>query len=405
MRILLIVVYYKPYTMSSANLIHDLALEYYRQGHEPIVLAPDENIPTDTQLTIEEGIKVFRIRTGEIKSAHKILRAYNEIKLSNIFWKKGKQFFNDNPCDLIIYYSPTIFWGALVKKLKRKFHCPSYLILGDIFPQWALEAGVLRKGMIYYYFKMKERQNYNAANIIRLQSPGNLPYFKKNGLDKKYHLEVVYNWMNLDRKVIRKGSYRNQLGLQEKFVFFYGGNLGIAQDIDNIIRLAVRMKSESSAYFLLVGRGSEVIRLNSEIVSRGLTNISILDQVNESEYLSMLSEFDVGLISLNRNLTSQNFPGKLMDYMYLSKPILASINPGNDLKELIEENGAGMVCINGEDEKFTEYALRLMTDSQLQDQLVRNARKLLDRTFSVSIAAKKILSHFETDTNFSSLSR
>lgn len=404
MRILLIVVYYKPYTMSSANLIHDLALEFYRQGHEPIVLAPDENISTDTQLTIEEGIKVFRIRTGKIKSAHKILRAYNEIKLSSFFWKKGKRFFNDNPCDLIIYYSPTIFWGVLVKKLKRQFQCPSYLILGDIFPQWALEAGVLRKGLIYYYFKMKERQNYDAANIIRLQSPGNLPYFKNSRLDKKYHLEVVYNWMNLDRKVIRTGSFRNLLGLQEKFVFFYGGNLGIAQDIENIIRLAERLKNEPSAYFLLVGGGSEVIRLNSEIVSRGLTNISIFEQVNESDYLSMLSEFDVGLISINRNLTSQNFPGKLMDYMYLSKPILASINPGNDLKELLEENVAGLVCINGEDEKFAEYALRLMIDSQLRDQLVRNARKLLDCTFSVSTAAKKILSHFETNTKLESLS-
>ena len=397
MRILLIVVYYKPYTMSSANLIHDLAIELYRQGHEPIVLAPDENITTDTQLTIEEGIKVFRIHIGKIKSAHKILRAYNEIRLSTVFWKKGKQFFNENPCDLIIYYSPTIFWGTLVKKLKGKFQCPSYLILGDIFPQWAFEAGVLRKSLVYYYFKMKERQNYDAASIIRLQSPGNLPYFKNNGLDKKYQIEVIYNWMNLGRKVIKTSSYRSKFGLQEKFVFFYGGNLGIAQDIDNIVRLAERLKNEPSAYFLLVGGGSEVIRLKSEIVSRGLTNISIHKQVNDADYLSMLSEFDVGLISLNRNLTSQNFPGKLMDYMYLSKPILASINPGNDLKEMLEENNAGLVCLNGEDELFADYALRLLNDLQLRDQLVKNARQLLENTFSVTMAAKRILSHFESD--------
>ena len=121
MRILLFVVYYLPSTMSSATLIHDLAVEFLRLGHEPIVVAPDENILQEYQLSCENGIKVLRIRTGKIKSATKFIRAFNEIRLSKIIWKKGKQFFDENPCDLIIYYSPTIFFGTLVKRLKKLF--------------------------------------------------------------------------------------------------------------------------------------------------------------------------------------------------------------------------------------------------------------------------------------------
>lgn len=395
MRILLIVVYYLPSTMSSATLIHDLAVEFLRLGHEPIVVAPDENILTDSQVSCENGIKVLRVKTGKIKSATRFIRAFNEIRLSKIIWKKGKQFFNENPCDLIIYYSPSIFFGSLVKRLKKKFACSSYLVLGDIFPEWAVETGILRKGLIYRYFKYKERQNYEAADIIRVQSPANLLYFKEHGLDKKYHLEVLYNWTSLTEEHAPHTTYRVRLGLQNKVVFFYGGNIGVAQDVDNIIRLAENLRNEPTAYFLLVGSGSEVSRLKAKIALKELTNIAIHDPVDHQEYLSMLSEFDVGLISLNRRLRSQNFPGKMMGYMYHAMPMLASINPGNDLKEMLEANKAGLVCVNGEDEIFADYARRLVVDENLRRQLGQNARLLLENTFSVSKAARQILAHFD----------
>lgn len=396
MRILLLVVYYLPSTISCATLINDLAAEFLRLGHEPIVVAPDENISTDVQVSLENRIKVLRVKTGKIKSANKFVRALNEIRLSGIIWNKGKQFFKENPCDLIIYYSPTIFFSSLVNKLKKKFSSPSYLLLGDIFPEWAVETGVLRKGLIYRYFKYKEKQNYEAADIIRVQSPANLLYFKNNGLDKMYHLEVVYNWFSLSEDYTApKTSYRVQLGLQDKIVFFYGGNIGVAQDVDNIVRLADNLQSEPAAYFLLVGGGSEVNRLKKTIKSKGLKNITIHDPVNYQTYQSMLSEFDVGLISLDHRLRSQNFPGKMMDYMYHSKPILGSINPGNDLKEMLEDQKAGLVCINGEDEIFAQHARRLVGGGDLCRQLGMNGRKLLESTFSVSKAAKQILSHFD----------
>jgi glycosyltransferase involved in cell wall biosynthesis len=397
MRILLLVVYYLPSTMSSAKLIHDLAMEFHRLGHEPVVVAPDENILADTEMTCENGIKVLRVRTGKIKTASRLVRGFNEARLSEIIWKKGRRFFEDNPCDLIIYYSPTIFFGKLVKQLKRHFACPSYLILRDIFPQWAVDAGVLRRGLAYKYFKLKERQNYEAADIIGVQSPANLRYFEENGLDKKYHLEVFYNWTTLVEENIHPSAHRKRLGLQGKIVFFYGGNIGVAQDIDNIIRLAKNLQNETSAYFLLVGGGSEVPRLRADIATNKLTNIAIYDSVEQREYLSMLAEFDVGLISLDRSLRTQNFPGKMLGYMYHSMPILASINPGNDLKEIMEDKQAGLVCINGEDNLFAAHARKLVKDEKYRCQLGENARNLLKSTFLVSKAAGQILSHFNQE--------
>lgn len=396
MRILLLVVYYLPSTMSSAKLIHDLAIELQRLGHEPIVVAPDENLKAAEEVGCQNGIKVLRVRTGRIKTASRLIRGLNESRLSEVIWKRGRSFFKENPCDLIIYYSPTIFFGTLVKRLKKLFRCPSYLVLRDIFPQWAVDSGVLQQGFAYRYLKYKERQNYEAADIIGVQSPANLSYFKKNGLHGRYRLEVLYNWAALNEENTGKlSNYRERLGLQGKIVFFYGGNMGVAQDMDNILRLAENMRHEKSAYFLLVGGGTEVSRLKAAIASKGLSNISVNSAVEQQEYLSMLSEFDVGLISLDSGLKTQNFPGKMLGYMYHSMPILASINPGNDLKFILESQKAGLVCLNGEDDELAENARKLLNDAHLRLQLGKNARSLLESRFSVAGAAVQILGHFD----------
>jgi glycosyltransferase involved in cell wall biosynthesis len=393
MRILLIVDCYLPSTKSSAKLTHDLAAEFHRQGHEVIVTAPDDTLNTPKQLAVKKGVTILRIRTAKIKGAVKIVRAFNESRLSSIIWRTGRSFFKANPCDLIVYYSPSIFWGRLVQKLKKIWNCKSYLILRDIFPQWAIDTGVLKEeSLVTKYFRMIEKQLYDTADIIAVQSPSNLEYFSDSGIEKKYHLKVLYNWATIRENEIPHRDDSGRLGLQDKVVFFYGGNIGIAQDMDNIIRLAENMREVENVYFLLVGDGSEVPRLKAKIHQDNLKNITILPALPQDQYLGLLSQFDVGLISLERNLKTHNIPGKMLGYMYFSMPILACINPGNDLKQIIEDGGAGLVCLGGEDQRLCEYTKRLAADVNLRRQMGRNAREILEETFDVTNTVAQILS-------------
>jgi glycosyltransferase involved in cell wall biosynthesis len=396
MRILIIVVYYRPSVESCVQLIHDLAHEFKLRGHCPIVITPNNNISNNVQITDEQGIQVIRIKTGKIKGTTRSLRALNEIRLSHIIWRKAKKFLLAQPCDLIVYYSPTIFFGSLVNRLKKIFDCKSYLILRDIFPQWALDAGILKRGPLYSYFKRKEIQNYNAADIIGVQSSANLKYFITNHLNERYRLEVLFNWISPSQDGISQNKFRQKFGLENKIVLFYGGNMGIAQDMDNIIRLAGRFNQNPDVFFLLVGDGSEVLRLQKEAQKRNLTNLAIHPAVNQRDYTCMLSEFDIGLISLDRRLKTHNFPGKMLGYMYNAKPILASINQGNDLKDILEAHDAGLVSHNGDDEGFYNHAMQLIRNPGLREQMGRNGRILLERTFSVTNAASQILSHLSS---------
>jgi glycosyltransferase involved in cell wall biosynthesis len=389
---------YLPSTKSGAIMIHDLGLQFLQQGNEVILLTPSSTISAPMEVSAEQGLQIVRVRTDKLKGVSKLRRALAETTLSSTLWRRARGFLKANPCDLIVYYSPTIFFGALVRRLKSLWRCRSYLVLRDIFPKWAVEAGVLRKGLPYWYFRYKELAQYRAADIIGVESSGNLAYFSGELGDRKFTVEVLPSWASTNGNDSGKGGYRRQLGLEDRVVFFYGGNIGVAQDVDNIVRLANGLKGFDNIFFLLVGEGSEIARMNQSICDLGLRNIRILPAVPQEQYLAMLREFDVGMISLHRNLTSHNFPGKLLGYMSCGKPVLASINPGNDIRRVLEEAGAGLCFDNGEDQRLQEAAHRLANDPALRATMGRNSRLLLEARFSDRGAADQILSHFRTSS-------
>ncbi len=394
MRILILVHYYFPHIQSCAKVMHDLAVVFRDRGHEVILVAPDELLSSRRLISEEDGITVIRVRSGRFRGVPLPVRAWNEWRLSGVLWRATADFLRRHPCQVIVSYSPTIFFGPLVRRLKRLWRCRTYLVLRDIFPRWIVDAGVIREGgLIHRFFRRYELLLYDAADVVGVMSERNLEYFQEEGLTDRYHLEVLRNWAPERGQEVAETDYRRELGLEDRVVFFYGGNLGVAQGAGAIVRLAAALAAEPRAFFLIVGSGSEAQRLKSEAAGRQLQNIRFLDPVGPTTYLGMVSEFDVGLVTLNRDLETHNFPGKMLDYMYFGKPILAAVNPGNDLQDLIEEHGAGLVSINGEDDLLRDQALRLARDGELRQSLGRRSRRTLEEVFSAAKAAGQILSH------------
>jgi O26-antigen biosynthesis N-acetyl-L-fucosamine transferase len=397
MRITILVDCYYPKISAGAKLIHDLAIEFLRREHTVTIITPTETITQKYEVEhvpsgADKTLRVVRVRTGKIKGAQRALRALQEFRLSSNIWNNTGDFLRDNPADLLIFYSPSIFWAPLVRRLKALWDCPSYLILRDIFPQWAVDAGILRKGLAWYFLCRKERQQYLNADVIGVQSPSNLHYFDDKFPSLKARKEVLYNWSPRNEPDIPCTSFRKLWGLENKVVFIYGGNIGVAQDMDNLLRLATNVAANKDICFVFVGSGSEVDRLSRQIELNGLQNVRIFPALEPMQYQGMVSEFDVGLLSLDRRLTTHNVPGKLLGYLYNGLPVLASLNPGNDLFALLEENGAGICILNGDDERLRAGALRLAADKEMRKEMGRGARVLLETTFSVESAAQQILS-------------
>jgi len=391
MKILLIVDDYLPHsTKVASKMMHDLALELQEQGHQIMVLSSNPELESTYSLKKVEGVNVLFFKSGKIKNVPKFRRAINETLLPYIAWKATKKYFEENTHEAIIYYSPTIFWGFLIGKLKRMWKAKSYLILRDIFPQWTVDSGLMIKNSpIYLYFKFFEQLNYRFADRIGVMSSANLDYLKsvRRNCDK---FEVLHNWTSIKKAHSTNSIFRKQLGLGNKIIFFYGGNIGHAQNILSLISLAKRMNHIPNHHFLFVGNGDEVQLL----LKQNLSNLTYLPPVDQETYFEMLQEADIGLFSLNPNHKTHNFPGKLLGYMQYSKPILGIVNKGNDLKDLINQHNAGFIFNYGEEEKFFEAAKCLANSTEQRKEFGLNSLKLLESQFSTAKAIDQILNHF-----------
>ncbi len=389
MRILLIVDCYLPEQKSSAALMHDLASELVSRGHAVALLAPSSDLKASCTVQQSGPLEVIRYRTGGIKGAPLYLRAANEMLLSATAWRRTRSVFHRERYDLIIFYSPSIFFGPLVALLKRRWRAGAYLVLRDIFPDWAVQAGVLKKGLAYRVFKRFERLQYAVASRIGVETKGSLEYFRDAAHVGK--VELLRNWTCTDPVSAPVDySFRLKLGLDNKTVFVYGGNIGVAQDMDNILRLAHRMEETPDVHFLMIGAGSEVERINGLIAAGKARNVTILPPIDQAGYLSAISQFDVGLISLDKRLRSFSTTGKLLGYLRCGLPVLASINRGNDLMDLLTESGAGLCSWNGDDEAFYRNAVYLRSPS-VRSSVGARSRALLESEFSVQAAADRML--------------
>lgn len=392
MKICLISCDYLPLsTKSSAKMMHELAVEFVSCGHSVTVVTPSQDLESKFEITQLDGVTIYRFRSGKIKNISKVKRAVNETLLSYLAWRAFKTHFQKHPHELIIYHSPTIFWGSLVARLKKIWGATSYLVLRDFFPQWVIDNGMLRAtSPITSYFRFFEALNYRAADTIGVQSPKNLAWFSVTSSVKK-PLDVLYNWATNESVEISNLYHRKALGLENKVVYFYGGNIGHAQNMMNIVRLAIAMRSEPKAHFVLVGAGDEVELVRNSIAKHDCHNMTLLPPITQDEYKKMLAEFDIGLFSLHHDHITHNFPGKLLSYMAQKKPILGSINPGNDLQGVIEKANAGFVTVTRDDEGLLNNALKLLHNAPLREAMGVNGKQLLSDVFSVQLAAATIL--------------
>lgn len=395
MRLALIIDDYLPLsTRVGAKMMHELAVELIEQGYEITVITP--HFDSDKPALIDDsldGVTVWRFLSGQIKDVPKVKRAINETLLSHRAWQAIEGKVDKDTFDGVVYYSPSIFFGSLVSKIKTRCQCKSYLVLRDFFPQWAIDSGLMREGsLIERYFRFFESISYRKADTIGVMSKKNLDIFNRN-TENKYPSTILRNWANLapQHTPNKVSSLRERLGLKYEVIYFYGGNIGHAQDMANLMRLAKNMQCFDNAHFLFLGQGDEVKLVNDLMKEWNLTNCSYLPSVSQNEFKDILAQVDVGLFSLSAQHSAHNFPGKLLGYMVQSLPILGSINKGNDLIDLVNASNAGLISVNGDDDDFFENASKLQNDKELRRSLGSSGYKLLEKEFAVENIASSIV--------------
>lgn len=390
MRVALVADVFPPLHSSGAVQLRDLAIEFSRQGHRitAMVAAPELKVPW----VVEEinGVEVLRLRTSKTRDRGYIARTLGEFFMPYSMLRGLRQSpLANEKFDAVLWYSPTIFLGPIIKALKSRSKCSAYLIIRDIFPEWAREMGLISSKAVYHCFKSVANYQYAQADVIGIQTPGNESYFSSWKIKHPTaRIEVLHNWLS-DAPDVGCSIQVSQTKLAGRRVFVYAGNMGVAQNTEVFCKLAARLQHRAQLGFLFVGRGSENAKLLA--LYGALPNVLFCDEIDSQEITGLYAQCQVGLVALDPRHKSHNIPGKFLSYMQAGLPVLACVNPGNDLINLIAAHGVGVVIEDQTDVSLDQAALETLALAEAAETRNR-CRGLAINMFSSHKAVKQIVS-------------
>lgn len=391
MRIALVADAYPPMRTSGAVQLRDLAQELVRLGHQVSVIVPAVDAKRLWTVEVLEAVEVLRIKGPRTKDTGYVRRTLGEMLLPFAMMYGLRQSpLQKVRWDAVVWYSPSIFLAPLVAVLKRRCACPAYLVLRDIFPEWAVDMGLLRRGMAYRVFKCFESYQYFVANSIGVQSASNLDYLAEWAKKPGRCLEVLENWL-APASEWRCGISVSSTSLAGRTIFVYTGNMGIAQGMDIFLELAESLVDRRDIGFIFVGRGSELSRLRRRADEGDLDNVLFFDEIDPREIPGLLAQCEIGVVALDPRHKTHNVPGKFVAYVQAGLPVLARVNPGNDLVELINGEGVGRAYAGHSLDTLRALAEELVDDKLSRVEMSVRGRRLFESRYASGRAARQIV--------------
>ena len=380
------------------NIYADQCRELVRRGHTVHIVCPDESGTETRFLHYKDGSGVLKVKTGRVQKTGMIRKGIATLLLGTRFKLAIKKWLKGHRYDLVMYSTPPITLVDVVKYIKRRDGAKTYLLLKDIFPQNAVDLGIMRKSgvkaVIYWYFRQMEQRLYAVSDRIGCMSQANVDYIKAH--EPQIPVEKIHVSPNafdpepvcMDRteKLHLREKYRLPL---DKKIFVYGGNIGRPQGVDHIIACMKAVSSLADCFFVICGNGTEYPVLENYIQESEQRNLKLIPGLPRDEYENFVGCCDVGLIFLDHRFTIPNFPSRLLSYMQKTMPVIACTDPISDVGKVIEDGGFGLWCESDDPQKFVQ-AVQKLSNADLQT-LGENAAAYLNEHYNVQKVADIIL--------------
>lgn len=366
----------KYQSINNRGIYLDLLRVFIANGHEVyIVTSLEPESKEQYKLVEEEHSRILRVRTGKITKANIIEKGINTLLLEGRYIKAIEKFFGNVIFGLVLYPTPPITFLKVVEHIKKRDGASSYLLLKDIFPQNAVDIGMMSKsgikGILYRYFRNREKRLYRVSDYIGCMSQANVDYILKHNpeIDPE-KVEVCPNSTDIEDKSVddaTRKEIRDKYGIpQDKKVFVYGGNLGKPQGIPFLIDCLKAVRDLSDAFFLVVGSGTEYQKLEEYANTANQDNFKLMKHLPKNDYDTMVGACDVGLIFLDHRFTIPNFPSRLLSYMSAKLPVLAVTDPNTDIGNVVVDGGFGWWCESNNVEGFVE-TVKKATNQKIED--------------------------------------
>ncbi len=381
------------------NIYTDLLREFRKNGHKLHVVSPIERRKKrETFLIEQKDCKILKLKIGNIQKTNYIEKGISLLSLQRQYIRGIAHNFADVKFDLILYATPPVTFQKVVKYIKNRDGAVTYLLLKDIWPQGVVDLGVLKNGgILYRYFRKKEKDMYAVSDYIGCMSENNVKYLLEHNPEIcAERVEMCPNSVEPlqnpklaeEEKIVIRKKYGIPL---DKTIFLYGGNLGRPQGLDFLLQIIERCERKD-CFFLIVGDGTEYQRIYSAVSDMDEDKVKLIKYLPKEEYERIVSVSDVGLIFLNPCFTVPNIPSRMLSYMQASLPMLAATDGSTDLKRIFEEAHIGCWCRNGDQEAFLRH-LEKLTDSVVRREMGENSREYLEKHYTVKESYDIIMQH------------
>lgn len=402
MNITIITHSYPPEIRSSSHLMFEMARWLRSRGNNVYVVTsyPKYHMKDASRVgnfgeyVDEDGIKVLRVKTLPIHDSNFILRGIAQLTMPYLFLRKIKKYILSD-IDTVVIYSPPITLAQVGASLKR-WHKKTFILnVQDLFPQNAIDLGILKNRMLIKLFESIEKKVYSSADRILVHSDGNREFLICNKNVDAQKVGIMHNWVDVAAfdKIRRAGKFRDAYGLKNKFVVLFAGVLGPSQGLDFIVDLAWNVRSHEDIVFLFVGDGIEKNRIAEVVKNRKISNIIFKPFVSKEEYPELVKDVDVGLVCLSNMNKTPVVPSKLLGYMAGGVPVLTILHKESDGHVIVKDSGCGRSIVYGEIEKATEALLDFYRQKQNLHGVGSNGRKYINDHMSID----KVLSTFEQE--------
>lgn len=349
--------------IESHAIYPDLLRQFRDFGHHVYVVARRERrTGLPTELIEDHGAHILYVRVGNITKCGRLEKGISTILIEQQYKNALKTFFPTVRFDLVLYSTPPITLVGVVEYIKKRDQAKTFLLLKDIFPQNAVDLGMLRKNgpqsLLYRYFRHKEKRLYAVSDGIGCMSPANVEYVLKHNpeveRDKVFVSPNCIEPLDLALSEAERLALRSKYGIPlEKKVFVYGGNLGKPQGIPFLIECLRKVKDQKDCFFLIVGDGTEFSKLNAFVQNEQQENVRLMQRLPKEDFDRMVAACDVGMLFLDHRFTIPNFPSRLLAYMQAGLPVLACTDPNTDVGKVLAENGLGWWCESNDCDAFS----------------------------------------------------
>lgn len=285
--------------------------------------------------------------------------------------------------DLVMGTSPPIFQAVsawVVSVLKWR---PFLLEIRDLWPEFAVDMGVLKNPVLIWLARRLERFLYARANHMLVNSPAYRDYLIGLGIPE-HKISFIANGVDPDMFFVEQtsgaGGLRAEYHLAQKFIVTYAGAMGMANNLEVVLEAATLLNDVPDVHFLMVGDGKDRAKLEQLAGEMGVKNVTFTGSRPKSQMPEVLAESDVCLAVLRDiPMFRTTYPNKVFDYMAAARPVVLAID--GVIRQVVEAADGGIPVPPGDPQAMADAVRKLYSDRERSRQMGRSAREYVVKFF------------------------